>query len=178
MKEIEILVKVTESKESALKKLAHLESKGIKKTEDHYFDLNQKDKPIKKWLRLRKKGSKAYITYKEDHITKENKWLYSDEYETEVQEFDTTMTILEKLGYKPLVAVINEKHIYQTNDYEIALEDVEELGLFLEIEKLNPTEDEDVEKAREKIFKFLKSLNIDTSEEVHLGKPEMLMNKK
>jgi predicted adenylyl cyclase CyaB len=45
------------------------------------------------------------------------------------------ISILTKLGFEELVTVNVVKHIYHTSEYEIVLEEVERLGLFLEVEK-------------------------------------------
>ena len=176
MREIEILVKVNESKESALNKLESFQKKGIKETIDYYYDLKEKE-PITKWLRIRKTKDKNFITFKEDHF-KEDKWSYSDEYETEIKDENIVKKILENLGYESLVTVDNTKYLFQEGNFEIALEDVKNLGVFLEIEKMNVEESENVDEVRKEIFELIKKTGIDTSEEVHVGKPEMLMEKK
>ena len=63
------------------------------------------------------------------------------------------------------------------------MEDVKDLGLFLEVELLNvPDEngvekDFDVEDERKKIFEFVSVLNIKLSDELNVGKPELLLRK-
>lgn len=178
MKEIEILVKIEEDKESALKKLSKFKSEGIKEIKDYYFAVPNNSNPITKWLRIRKENNKTKIAFKKDHLTKDNKWLYSDEYETEVEDFEIIKKIILNSGHTPLVNIINKKHIFRTDKYEIVLEDVEDLGIFLEIEKLNPKEDENIEEVRKKIFELMIETGINVSEEMHLGKPELLLKKK
>ena len=66
----------------------------------------------------------------------------------------------------------NNKEIYKTDKYEIALEDVKDLGIFLEVEYCTD-DDVDVSKIKEEIQEFIDKLEINVSEELNMGKPEM-----
>jgi len=77
MKEIEILVKVLESKKSALKKLSKFKVDHISYITDRYYYhqshkgfLLTKNKSSTEILRTRIKDGKSYITYKKDVFTK------------------------------------------------------------------------------------------------------------
>ena len=184
MKEIEILVEVYTSIEDCKKELDKYHFMGQKEVIDIYYydplreDLKPNDKnEINKCMRLRKKDDKSYITYKVDIFDDNNIWLYSDEYETEVKDFDKTKIIIDLLGLKELLTIHNKKSIYNTDKYEIALEEVKDLGTFLEVEYCTD-EDVNVEKIKNDIQTFINNLNIETSEELHIGKPEMMLNKK
>lgn len=183
MKEIEILIEVNDTKEKALKALEAFEYKGMKQTLDvYYHDPLRKDlEPdsegkLMACFRIRSKGGKNYITYKND-IFIGDAWSHSDEYETEIGDFDTAVHIVEKLGLKELVRIDNEKHIYETPDYEIVLEDVKNLGLFLEVEKREAVDDDKVLQAKEEIRVFLTSLGIVFGKEQNAGKPELMLRK-
>lgn len=184
MKEIEILVKVNdgiEKCENKLKKYHFIEKKEVE--DIYYYDpLRDSLKPnnkneINQCMRLRKKEGKVYITYKIDNFDDNNIWLYSDEYETEVKNFDTMKNIIELLGLNELLTIHNKKSIYKSDKYEIALEEVKELGLFLEVEYCTG-EDVDVKRVKNDIQDFIDKLDLDVSEELHIGKPEMILNNK
>jgi len=184
MKEIEILIEVKSSKEEAVKALEKFTSHGIKKTLDIYFsdplrkDLQpDKENKLYRAFRLRQKDGKNSIAYKVDHFD-ETTWSHSDEFETEVEDFETMLHIIKNLGLEELVRVDNEKHTYTTPEYEIVLEDVKGLGLFMEVEKLEEVPDEKVAETKQEIREFLKSLNINLGEEQNVGKPELMLNKK
>jgi adenylate cyclase class 2 len=183
MKEVEILVEVKSSKEEVLKILEKFNFVGEKEVLDIYFynENNEKLKPIngelKECFRLRKKDGKNYITYKIDHF-KDGKWVYSDEEETKVDDFEIMLKIVSQLGFKPLVEIDNIKHTFLTDKYEIVLEEVKNLGLFLEVERLVVGDNEDVHVVKEEIFDFIKSLNINVGEESTAGKPELMLRKK
>ncbi|MBT3720066.1 class IV adenylate cyclase [archaeon] len=185
MKEVEILVKILDSKEETLEKLNKFNFVGVEKTLDIYFqDPKRKDLQTDengfsgRSFRLRKKGNKIYITYKVDQLGEDGNWLYSDEHETEVQDFDVTMKIINHLGLEILVELENEKHIFLTDEYEIVFEDVKDLGLFLEVEKLNVEDHDDLEQIKKDIRNFIETLEIKTKEELNIGKPGLMLQKK
>jgi len=105
------------------------------------------------------------------------RWSHSDEYETEIGDFTTALEINRHLGFEELVRIDNTKYTYMTPDYEIVLEDVKNLGLFIEVEKLTQVSDDKVAKTKEEIRSFLKTLNIEYGEEQSAGKPELMMRK-
>jgi predicted adenylyl cyclase CyaB len=184
MKEVEILVKVLEDKEKALAILNKFTPKGAKEVLDiYYYDPLRKELQITngkspiQWFRIRKKGEKSYITFKEDVFNKKNIWIHSEELETEIKDFKITEQIIKNLGFKELVTIKNKKHIFETKDYEIILEEAENLGLFLEVERLNVKNDENPEEIKKEIQEFIKNLRIKTEPESNLGKPEMMLKK-
>ncbi len=181
MKEIEILIEVKSSKEEALKALGAFQFEGIKKTLDIYFydplrtDLQANSEGrLNACFRIRQKDGKNTIAYKVDYFEGEE-WSHSDEYETGFKDFETMMHIVDKLGLKELVRIDNEKHTYMTDEYEIVLEDVKDLGLFMEIEKLKEVPDDKVSETKKEIREFIKSLSIDFGQEQNAGKPELML---
>ena len=182
MKEIEILVEVYDEIDNVKNKLKSFEYEGLKKTVDeYYYDPKRKDlKPdsnnqLSHCLRLRSKSSDYYITYKDD-VFDGDKWLYSNEYETKVESLDMLKEIFKRLGLKKFIEIDNEKSIYITDKYEIALENVKDLGIFMEVEYCT-NEDVDVVVIKKEIQKFIDDLGIKVSEELNIGKPEMYMRK-
>ncbi len=73
----------------------------------------------------------------------------------------------------------NKKHTFLTDKYEIVLEEIKDAGLFLEVEVLNEIKEDKILQEKKKILKFIKSTKIKVSDELNMGKPEiMLRNKK
>ena len=185
MKEVEILIEVNDTKEKALKALGVFQFQGTFQVLDVYFvspftsDLQPDDAlRLKNSYRLRKKGEKSYLAYKVDHFINGNEWSHSDEYEIEISDFEAALQINQHLGFKELVRVDNIKHVFVTDQYEIVLEEVKDLGLFLEVEKRDQVSDQGVPRIKEEIRSFLKSLNLALGEEQNAGKPELLLRKK
>ena len=182
MKEIEILVEVYSPIEEVIKVLDKFTYEGVKETIDvYYYDPERSNlKPnsngeIDEVCRVRTKDNKNYITYKVDNFDN-GKWLYSDEYETEVGNIYMITEILKKLGLKELLTIHNSKRTYVTDKYEIVLETVKNLGYFLEVEYCT-NEDVSVSSVKEEIQKFIDGLGIKVSGELNMGKPEMMIKK-
>ena len=71
----------------------------------------------------------------------------------------------------------NTKSTFVTGKYEIVLEDVKNLGLFMEIERNNVGPKEKIEKIKKEIWNWIKKLDINTSLELTMGKPELMLRK-
>ena len=70
----------------------------------------------------------------------------------------------------------NIKKIYKKDKYEIALENVENLGYFMEVEYCTD-DDVDVKKIKAEMQQFIDNLGLNISEELNMGKPEMMIKK-
>lgn len=182
MKEIEVLVEVYNELGDLKKKFEEFEYKGLKRTLDEYYYDPQRDnlKPDKNGglnhcLRLRAKDDEYFITYKDD-VFENGKWLYSDEYETKIENISMLREIFKRLGLIRFIEIDNCKDTYIFNDYEIVIENVKDLGIFMEVEYC--TEDDvDVKKVKDEIQSFINSLGLNVSEELNVGKPELYMKK-
>jgi predicted adenylyl cyclase CyaB len=183
-KEVEILVEVFDTKKNALKKLEDFKFLGNKKTLDIYlFDPKRNDlKPdkngqLKNCLRVRNKDEKTSIAYKVDYFDEKGIWLYSDEYEIEASNFKNTLDIFKKLGYEELVKIKNTKSTFINDDYEIVLEDVNNLGIFMEVERHNVGQKEDIVNIKKEIWNWIQKLGIKVGLELTMGKPELMLRK-
>lgn len=183
MREIEVLVKLFDKKKDVLNVLGRFRHSGKSRVLDSYYfhpKLNilrpEKNGRLRECLRLRAEDGKYFIAYKKDYFNSHDVWKYSDEHETVVDSFEAISRILKHLGFKVLVKVDNTKHKFVHGDYEIVVEEVKGLGLFLEAEYKGNSRT-DPEKIKEHIREFITSLGL-RSEEVNMGKPEMLYRKK
>ena len=84
--------------------------------------------------------------------------------------------IFNKLGLVKFIEINNKKETYIYNNYEIVIEDVKDLGIFMEVEYCT-NEDVDVKLIKKEIQNFIDSLELNVSEELNMGKPEMYMKK-
>ena len=183
MKEIEILVEVYDDINIVKKVFDKYEYVGLKHIiDEYYYDPKRNDlKPdinnqLSNCLRLRNKNNEYFITYKNDVFDELGKWLYSNEYETKLESIDIIKEIFSKLGLKKFIEIDSEKETYKTDNYEITLESVKELGLFIEIE-YSTNEDVDIKYIKREIQTFIDNLNINVSDELNMGKPEMYLRK-
>ena len=183
MKEIEVEVKFENSIEEVKKILSKYEYIGEKELYDTYYvdpkRKNLKPEPdlrLNETFRVRRTNKGCYITYKKQHF-KGKLWIYSDEYETEVKDYQTMEKIIECLGLVPLIEVHNKRTIYKSKEYEIEIEDVEGLGYFLEVERLS-SEEKDGMEGKEEIRNFIRSLNLKNVKELNIGKNQYLLSQK
>ena len=182
MKEIEILYPLSNDIKDVFTKLEKFEHQGAKNTLDIYYvdekrsDLKPSNGKIYKCFRLRQKNDQAFITYKNDHYDGET-WLYSDEHETAVESFDEACNIVDCLGLTELVRIDNTKHTFITPNYEIVIEEVKDLGNFLEVELLVSDDVTDIESEKQKIRDFVEDLGLNPGEELNSGKPELMLIK-
>lgn len=183
MKEIEILFELKSDFEHTKTILNKFQFKGAKETIDYYYydplrnnlKLNS-DNKLLECCRIRRKNEKYFVAYKLDHY-ENGIWIYSDEHETEFTNFDALNNVFKLLGLELLVTINNIKYTYETDKFEIVLEDVKELGYFLEVEYMSNEEIEDVKSIKNLILEFVKSLNIVIGNELNSGKPELLLLK-
>ena len=183
MKEIEVEVTFDNPKEEILRVLSKFKYKGKKEICDtYYYDpLRQNLQPeddlrLNETFRVRRVKDASFLTYKKQHF-KGKLWTYSDEYETKVKDATTIEKIIEMLGFQVLIKVHNKREVYSYDNFEIELEDVEGLGLFIEVECLAETSDDEM-KTKNKIRSFIKSLNLRNVRELNIGKNQYLLSKK
>ncbi len=119
--------------------------------EDIYFSV-----PLPELLRVRRISNlgKAFLTHK--HIADPGRNEEFDELEVEVSDFDTTVEILRRLGYKEDVVVRKRRLVYRLGDVTFELSEVEGLGGFLDIEVIS----NDVEVAKRRIWEVAEKLGL------------------
>jgi len=190
MREVEILVRLFENKEKVMRTLKRFELKEIITILDIYF-YNPKSKKLlpdkrgvlKECFRLRKKvmiwprkGHRSFLTYKKDLFEKSGKWLCSEEHEIEASDFQTAKEIVHHLGLTELIEIKNKRYVFNTPKYEIVFEDVEKLGLFLEVEYKH-LKKRSIDSIKKDIWIFIESLNLRIGKELNEGKPALLLKK-
>lgn len=90
-------------------------------------------------LRLRKRiskihGEKRYIlTYKGKRTFKDGV-KSREEIEVYISDFEALNKILEKMGFTILATIVKERMIYRYRDSRISIDNVEDLGIYVEIE--------------------------------------------
>lgn len=163
MIEVEVKARVPDFQE-VKKKLSQMGILKVKteSQEDIYYNAPHRDfAQTDEALRIRKiphdDGFKIFLTYKGakmDDTSKTRK-----EIEVGVENREDTASILENLGFIPVVTIKKERMIYQMDDLVICLDDVEGVGTFVEIE-IGLKEGEDFQDSLEEIFKTYRKLGI------------------
>lgn len=180
-REIEIRLKVEDNKPL----LKFLGEKGDFKYEKHqkdeYFIPAHRNfieaKPIKEWLRLRREEDKHLLNYKNWHYDDDGKSYHCDEYEVKIDNADKLADILKALNFKSLVVVDKKRKVFEFENYEIALDCVEGLGDYIEVE-YKGEEERDIKKVAEEMKNFIKQTGCQIIEQDFVGYPYLLLNKK
>jgi adenylate cyclase, class 2 len=119
---------------------------------DTYFSHPKRDfAQTDEALRIRQIDDGLLLTYKGpklDQLTKTR-----EEFEVRVADENATI-ILKKLGFREVATVTKSRGYYRLGDFEIMLDDVEDLGHFIEVEKRAD------EYRPEELVEFLESLGI------------------
>ncbi|MDD4989271.1 MAG: class IV adenylate cyclase [Candidatus Pacebacteria bacterium] len=169
MKEIEVKARL-KNKDEVMKKLESLGcvfEKPITQSDVVYakkvgsfkeYDSNEV------FLRVRVKNNSKIIFTAKQRI---KNGLDKLENETEVTNKKGIEGILAMLGYKEGTRVNKTLRTAHYQAYEICIDEIEELGSFIEMESL--VEDGDSEKIQEEMFKFLASLGVNSKDRVFLG---------
>ena len=167
-KEIEVKARVSDLSE-LIKKLESLGvafSEPITQNDETFVDENYGDydkfQPGKNVLRIRENKGKFIFTLKQPQSNE----LDCFERETEITDPREFKEALLLMGYKPVVEIHKIRRKAKYKDYEICLDDVKELGAFVEVEKI--TDNEDADKVQDELFNFLETLGVSKdNREIH-----------
>jgi adenylate cyclase class 2 len=144
---------------------------------DTYYDAPHRDfAETDEAIRIRSQqdmadgGTTTKITYKGPLVETESKTR--KEYETVVRSRDAVEGILEGLGFSPAFTVNKKRTFYKVNEYKVMLDEVTDLGTFVEIE----TEAKDIEPAREGAISLLRDLGLDPTQQLRTSYLGLLLN--
>lgn len=157
--------------------------------EDSYFvppdrDFFKED-PTRKYLRVRHEiegeeggagKGKGELGYYLCHFEDDGSLLYSEEYETEMGDPETTIELLQNLGMELKVTVRKRRKVFNYHGFELVVDRIEGLGYFLEIEVKDV--EGSVEEKKEKCLQVLEKLNLDWSRAPEKGYPDMVLEEK
>ena len=159
MIEVEIKVRI-KNKDEIAERLKKLGFKFIKRKfqEDIYFNGIDRDfRKTDEALRIRDDNGTYYVTYKGPKIDKVSKTR--EEIEVKIDDKEKMRLIFKKLGFKEVRPIRKVREIYKKDDITASIDDVEGLGLFLELEK-NIYNINEKDEALKELMEILKALNI------------------
>jgi len=167
MREIEIKLKVNDLSaiEKKLKELGCLLSENILQ-HDVIYSLKDKQAEFNKSkegdiiIRIRKQDDVAQLNLKKQMSYE----MDNIEYETEIKNPEAVHQMLMLLGWTPTVEVRKVRRKGKLSDYEICLDEVEELGNYIELEKLTSDSD-DPNKVRQELFEALTPFGLSEKDE-------------
>ena len=174
--ETEIKIRINEKEYKYLKDYLNSNSKFIYETNqsDSYYQVHHKNSVkdnVNEWLRIRQSGNRNVLTYKNWHDN-----VRCDEYEVNIDDKDNLEKIFKIIDLEEIVTVDKNRTVFLYKDkYEISLDNVKNLGYFIEIEIKKYTDDIDVE--YKQLFNVAYDLHIDTNNIEINRYPLLLINK-
>lgn len=100
-----------------------------------FFTRPDGEKDALKYLRVRYSDNGGSICFKDWHQDDQTgKTTHCDEFEVNVSDADTALALFERLGYTHKTKMAKHRRKFRTGDYEIVIDDVEGLGVFVEVE--------------------------------------------
>jgi len=180
MKNIEIEIKLKLDQPEILLKWLKENATLLKETQqkDHYFDPPHKSfiyknkfdgtKDADEWFRIRETGIGNAICYKHWHRDENTgKSFYADEIETSTGDLNQMLEIFKRLGFKETSIINKKRKSYLYQDFKFDCDEVKGLGFFVEIEFKG--EVEDLTTGNQKIYDFLKKINITNWQKTKRG---------
>ena len=159
--ETEIKIKITENEYKYLAEFMKENASFLienKQLDTYYQPIYRKflkDNIINEWLRIGERGNKKILNYKNWHNN-----MYCDEYEVEIDDSDNLDKIFSILGLEKIAIVDKKRKTFIYLDkYEIALDHVQGLGYFIEIEVKKYSKEP--LKEYDDLLKVAKSLNLN-----------------
>ena len=151
--EVEIKAKIKNRNEFE-EKLTSMGAEFIREVveEDEYFNHPCRDfAATDEALRIRNDGT---LTYKGPRVDKDTK--SREELNLKIGNMNEARALLISLGFKPVAKVIKRRRYYKIDNITISLDNVPELGDFVEVECIG-----DYEPCREKVLDMAKKLGIE-----------------
>jgi adenylate cyclase class 2 len=174
-KEIEVKAKLRD-KEKIIEKLQELGcilSASVVQDDVTFVDQNygayDEFQAGKNILRIRESNGKFIFTLKQPNKNE----FDAIEHETEITDSKEFKQALLVMGYKEVVHVHKERIKTTYQNMEICLDEVRDLGSFIEAEKIMD-KDADAEIVQKELFDFLVSLGVDISDQVTRGYDTMI----
>ena len=127
------------------------------------------------WLRLRETNKENSLNYKHFYPENVEKTDYCDEFEIKIDNIELMKKILLNLNFKKIVVVEKSRSTWMFKDVEIAVDEVKDLGSYIELEAKNHFEDP--KKGKEYLYSILEELNAEVGEEELRGYPFMVIEK-
>ena len=116
------------------------------------------------FIRIRKQNGTNTLTLKQQRGV----GLDKTEHETKIDDSEQMHQILLLMGWKPAAQVIKKRKKGKLGEYEVCLDAVEELGNFVELEKL-ADDNVDPEKIKKELFEALKPYGLTQKDEETKG---------
>lgn len=99
-----------------------------------FYTSDWRGKDTNKYLRIRKTNKKNFFCLKEIKRTEKGEPLYCNEREIEIDNPEEMLGLMKAIGFSDITILKKKREIFVYDIFEIAIDTVDKLGLFLEIE--------------------------------------------
>ncbi len=99
-----------------------------------FYVTDWRGKDTDSYVRVRKAESKNYLCVKKICRGSKGGPVYADEYETVVENVGSTLGFMKAIGYTDVTIIKKNRRTYEYDVFEIAIDNVEPTGFFMEIE--------------------------------------------
>ncbi len=148
---------------------------GIENQTDIYYNAPHRDfGKTDEALRIRVQDRKTILTYKGSKLDKVSKTR--KEFNVEINDADSMKNILASLGFFPVATVTKKRKNYRFGEFFISIDEVQNLGNFIEIE-MNSEDSGKYQEKVESIFNFIEKLGITREATIRQSYLEMLLEK-
>ena len=148
---------------------------GIQDQADTYYNApNRNFEKTDEALRIRVEED-AFLTYKGPKMDALSKTR--QEFQTVIKEPETMGNILSSLGFFPVATVKKRRKNYRLGDFFISLDEVRDLGSFIEVE-IPVKNSKNYEEKVESILKIVEKLGISRTSTIRESYLEMILAKK
>jgi adenylate cyclase class 2 len=115
----------------------------------------------------------AELTYKGPRIDSTTKTRI--ESSVSIDSTEEMASILENLSFKSVATVTKKRQFFSLPSMTISIDEVEDVGLFVEFETI--AQSKDVDEARNNIFAMMERLGVDSSESIRASYLEIYLNR-
>nr|WP_267508746.1 class IV adenylate cyclase [Borreliella garinii] len=157
MFEIESKAFIPQKELKRIIKLANKKFKFIKeeiKTDIYYSNL-------KKIIRIRKLNTlEKIVTFKKKILDNNNAIEINKEVEFKIDNINNFLILIKELEFKKLYKKIKKSLVYQTNNLNVEINEIKNLGFFLEIEKIINNQN-DIDLAKKEIHNIINQFELE-----------------
>ncbi|MBU1007764.1 class IV adenylate cyclase [Candidatus Dependentiae bacterium] len=144
-KEIEVKIQITKNDLLKLSKWLKVNARftGDMSQTDYYlnnpkapffYSSEWRGKDCDNYLRIRKTSKKSFLCLKYVHRGEKGQCLYCDEYEVVIDNAEDTLQLMKAAGFVDITILKKQRETYLYDIFEIAIDTVSDLGVFVEVE--------------------------------------------
>lgn len=132
---------------------------------------------VSEWLRIRETEINCTLNFKQWLPIGAKEQNYCNEYETVVEDVFALKKIFELLDFTEIVRVCKVRNSWIYDDVEICIDEVSNLGTYIELEVLHKVEEVQISHVQERFDMILQYIAAEVGERNRRGYPYMLLEK-